>query len=65
MITDTDHIYFGHTVQLDSIKTPQKTYFRYTDRFSFLKPGQVIHVVVDQLGDEVAHKAKAVNGVDW
>ena len=40
------------------------------DRFSFLKPGQVIHVVVDQLGDDVAHKAvaskaEAKAGIDW
>ena len=39
---------------------------RFTERFSFLKADQVIHVVVDQLGDNEAHRSKAEgSGTDW
>ena len=38
---------------------------RFTDRFSFLSEDQVIHVVVDHLGDDVVHRNKAKDGVEW
>ena len=39
---------------------------RFTERFSFLKEEQVIHVVVDQLGDNETHRSKAAEGgTDW
>ena len=39
---------------------------RFTERFSFLKEDQVIHVVVDHLGDNEAHRSKAEgSGTDW
>ena len=38
---------------------------RFTERFSFLQEDQVIHVVVDHLGDDVVHRSKAKAGVEW
>ena len=38
---------------------------RFTERFSFLREDQVIHVVVDHLGDDVVHRNKAKEGVEW
>ena len=38
---------------------------RFTERFSFLKEDQVIHVVVDQLGDNEAHRGKSETATDW
>ena len=38
---------------------------RFTERFNFLKEDQVIHVVVDHLGDDVVHKNKAKTGIEW
>ena len=39
---------------------------RFTERFGFLKEDQVIHVVVDQLGDNEDHRSKAAgSGTDW
>ena len=39
---------------------------RFTERFSFLKEDQVIHVVVDHLGDYQDHRSKAAgNGINW
>ena len=39
---------------------------RFTERFSFLREDQVIHVVVDQLGDDEVHRSKAEgSGTDW
>ena len=39
---------------------------RFTERFSFLREDQVIHVVVDQLGDNEDHRSKAAgSGTDW
>ena len=38
---------------------------RFTERFSFLREDQVIHVVVDHLGDDVVHRNKAKDGVEW
>ena len=45
--------------------SPKKLYCRFTERFSFLREDQVIHVVVDHLGDDVVHKNKAKDGVEW
>ena len=48
------------------IKVPKIfTACRFTERFSFLREDQVIHVVVDHLGDNVVHKNKAKDGVEW
>ena len=38
---------------------------RFTERFNFLREDQVIHVVVDHLGDDVVHKNKAKTGIEW
>ena len=39
---------------------------RFTERFSFLKEDQVIHVVVDHLGDNEDHRSNAEgSGTDW
>ena len=47
----------GHSDALDR---------RFTERFSFLKEDQVIHVVVDHLGDNEAHRSEAEgSGTDW
>ena len=41
-------------------------HLRFTERFSFLREDQVIHVVVDQLGDNEVHRSKAEgSGTDW
>ena len=40
-------------------------FHRFTERFSFLKEDQVIHVVVDQLADNEAHRGKSETATDW
>ena len=40
-------------------------FHRFTERFRFLKEDQVIHVVVDQLADNEAHRGKSETATDW